>query len=222
MTVSQMSDREITMEVLTAIGSVPASQTPPHRATQSQKTLHTENTPFTEKRTPRENERDPGRETCMNVVEKISAVLWSRAGPRESHFSARCAALHGELRNTARNTHFTEIRALRGTGDEWRPGTAGNLVEKKKTIQGSRQARQEAEGFARNHRIRILSDHLHGLPFRTHHLGYRPARGAGQEQGLCLAVTLKEHGKANKRSREGSREVQVERRHGAGKEAERG
>ena len=208
MTVSLMTDREITLEVIPAPGSSPASQTTPHRASQRQKTPHTENTPLTGKRTPQENESDSGRETCMNVVEEISAVLWSRAGPRESHFSARCAALHGEPRNTVRNTHNTEIRALRGTGDVWRPGTAGNLVEQKNTIQGSPQARHEAEGFTRNHRIRILSDHLQSLPFRTHHLGYRPARGAGQEQGLSLAVTLKEHGKAYKKCRGGPREAQ--------------
>ena len=207
MTVSLRTDREITCEVLTATGSVPACQTPPHRDTQSQKTLHTENTPFTEKRTPRENESDSGRETSMNVVEEISAALWSRAGPREMNFSARCAVLHRELRNTVRHTHITEIRALRGTGTVRRPGTAGNHVEKKKAFQGSPQARQEAEGFARDRRIRP-TDHFHGLPFRTLHLGYRPARGAGQELGWNLAVALKELGKAHKRSREGSWEAQ--------------
>ena len=209
MTVSQMTARETSLEVVPASGSSPASQTQPHRASQSQKTPHTVNTPFTGKRTPRENESDSDRETCMNLVEKISAVPWSRAEPRETHVSARCAVLHREHRNTVRNTHITEIRALRGTGVVWRPGIAGNLVELKKSIQGSPQARQEAEGFPRNHRIRILSDHLQGLPFRTHHLGYRPARGAGQELGWNLAVTLKEHGKAHNRSREGSREEHV-------------
>ena len=75
-------------------------------------------------------------------LEEVSAVLLSRAGPREMNFSARCAALHREPTNTPH------------------PGTAS-------------------------------------------------AWASGPGQGRCLAVAHKEHGKANARSREGSRQAHL-------------
>ena len=46
------------------------------------------------------------------------------------------------------------------------------------------------------------------MPKGTPHPGIRLARASGPEQGRYLAVTQKEHGQANTRSREGSQEPQ--------------
>ena len=88
------------------------------------------------------------------------------------------------------------------------PGTAGDPVEKDQTNKGSPEARQKKEGIARNPRKRIPTDLLQSMPKGTPHPGIRLARASRPEQGRCLAVTQKEHGQANTRSREGSQEPQ--------------
>ena len=186
-----------------------ASQNGSQTEEMSQKAQKEREMPPTEERPERLNEGFWRQKPAESLGERKSArnlcaALIDRCG---SVSSSLCRlAQQAQKANNSRSC--TGDRVFRDTRSEWRLGSAGNSAENEGKNKGSREARQKANGFARNPRNRVPSDLSQSVPKGTLHPRTRPARDAGPEQGRCLAVTLKEHGQANTWSCEGSQEPQ--------------
>ena len=83
-------------------------------------------------------------------------------------------------------TTLTGISVSQDTESESRPGSSGNSVENEETNKASREARQKAEGFARNPRKQIPTDFSLGVPKGTPLPGIKQARTTGRSRGGVL------------------------------------